>query len=105
MFDISFFKIAVIGAVALVVLGPERLPKVAKTAGHLFGRLQRYVNGVKADIAREIDSSELANIKKEVVDAARSFEQTVQQQASDFKTEAKSLEESARITLDDTAVM
>lgn len=105
MFDISFFKIAVIGAVALVVLGPERLPKVAKTAGHLFGRIQRYVNGVKADIAREIESSELANIKKEVVDAARSFEQTLQQQAGDFKTGAKSLEESARNTIGGTVAM
>lgn len=89
MLDISFSEIAVIGAVALVVLGPERLPKVARTAGHLFGRLQRYVNGVKADIAREIEGSELAKIKQEVQDAARSFEQTVQKHAGDVESEAK----------------
>ena len=89
MLDISFSEIAVIGAVALVVLGPERLPKVARTAGHLFGRLQRYVNGVKADIAREMEGSELAKIKQEVQDAARSFEQTVQKHASDVESEAK----------------
>jgi len=89
MLDISFSEIAVIGAVALVVLGPERLPKVARTAGHLFGRLQRYVNGVKADIAREMEGSELAKIKQEVQDAARSFEQTVQKHAGDVESEAK----------------
>ena len=89
MLDISFSEIAVIGAVALVVLGPERLPKVARTAGHLFGRLQRYVNGVKADIAREMEGTELAKIKQEVQDAARSFEQTVQKHAGDVESEAK----------------
>ena len=89
MLDISFYEIAVIGAVALVVLGPERLPKVARTAGHLFGRLQRYVNGVKADIAREMETSELSKIKQEVQDAARSFEQTVQKHASEVESEAK----------------
>ena len=62
----SFYEILVIGVVALVVLGPERLPKVARTAGHLFGRLQRYVNGVKADISREMEASEFSKIKQEV---------------------------------------
>ena len=59
MFDIGFSELMVIAVVALVVLGPERLPKVARTAGHLFGRLQRYVNDVKADINREIELEEL----------------------------------------------
>ena len=83
----SFSEIAVIGVVALVVLGPERLPKVARTAGHLFGRLQRYVATVKADINREIDTSELAKIKQEVQDAAKSFEQSVQAYASTAEQE------------------
>ena len=100
MFDMSFSEIAVIGVVALVVLGPERLPKVARTAGQLFGRLQRYVATVKADINREMDSSELAKIKQEVQDAARSFEQSVQQTANSMEKETtaigQSLEESAR---------
>ena len=95
MLDISFSEIAVIGAVALVVLGPERLPKVARTAGHLFGRLQRYVNGVKADIAREMETSELSKIKQEVQDAARSFEQTVQKHASDVESEARLIQATA----------
>ena len=92
MLDISFSEIAVIGAVALVVLGPERLPKVARTAGHLFGRLQRYVSGVKADIAREMEASELSKIKQEVQDAAKEFEKTVQQHAGDVEAEAKLIE-------------
>ena len=100
MFDMSFSEIAVIGVVALVVLGPERLPKVARTAGQLFGRLQRYVATVKADINREMDSSELAKIKQEVQDAARSFEQSVQQTANSMEKETtaigQSLEESAK---------
>lgn len=98
MFDISLLKIALIGGVALVVLGPERLPKVARTAGLLFGRLQRYVNGVKADIAREMDSSELAKIKQEVTDAAKSFEKTVNQQANDINDEARTIQAAAQKT-------
>ena len=94
MLDMSFSEIAVIGVVALVVLGPERLPKVARTAGHLFGRLQRYVATVKADINREMDTSELAKIKQEVQDAAKSFELTIQQQASSVEKETSALGQS-----------
>ena len=89
MFDIGFSELVVIGVVALVVLGPERLPKVARTAGHLFGRLQRYVATVKADLNREIDMSELAKVKQEVQDAARAFEQSTQEQTRAFESEAK----------------
>src|SRR5260221_612439 len=96
MLDISFPELAVIGAVALVVLGPERLPKVARTAGHLFGRLQRYVNTVKADISREMEASELSKLKQDVQDAARSFEQSIQQHANSLESEAKSLETEAK---------
>ena len=63
VFDIAFSEIAVIAVVALVVIGPERLPKVARTLGHMFGRLQRYVNDVKADINREIELDELRKLK------------------------------------------
>ena len=94
MLDMSFSEIAVIGVVALVVLGPERLPKVARTAGHLFGRLQRYVATVKADINREMDTSELAKIKQEIQDAAKGFEQTVQQHASVVEKETAAISQS-----------
>src|SRR5260370_8099429 len=67
----------VIAVVALIVIGPERLPRVARTLGHLFGRLQRYVNDVKADINREIELEELRKFKSTFEDAARGFEGTV----------------------------
>ena len=104
MFDISFFKIAVIGAVALVVLGPERLPKVARTAGHLFGRLQRYVNGVKADISREMEASEFAKIKQEVQDAAKSFEKSVNEHSNVIEAEAKAIQVDAEKALADKTI-
>jgi len=59
MFDIGFSELVMIGVVALIVIGPERLPKVARTAGHLLGRLQRYVSTVKSDISREMQLDEL----------------------------------------------
>ncbi len=77
MFDIGFSELLVIAVVALLVIGPERLPKVARTAGHLFGRLQRYVNDVKADIQREVELDELRKLRSQFEDAARSVEQSV----------------------------
>ena len=77
MFDIGFSEIVVIAVVALVVIGPERLPKTARTLGHLFGRLQRYVNDVKADINREMELDELRKLQREMQGAAREFEQSV----------------------------
>ena len=59
MFDIGFSELLIIGVVALIVIGPERLPKVARTAGHLYGRMQRYVSSVKADISHEIQLDEI----------------------------------------------
>lgn len=77
MFDIGFSELLVIAVVALIVIGPERLPKVARTAGHLFGRLQRYVNDVKSDIQREIELDELKKLRSQFEEAARSVEQSV----------------------------
>jgi sec-independent protein translocase protein TatB len=77
MFDIGFSELLVIAIVALLVIGPERLPKVARTAGHLFGRLQRYVNDVKSDIQRELELDELKKLRSQFEDAARSVEQSV----------------------------
>jgi sec-independent protein translocase protein TatB len=101
MFDVGFSELAMIGVVALVVLGPERLPKVARTAGHLFGRLQRYVNGVKADISREMEASEFAKLKQEVQDAAKSFEKTVNEQSNALEAEAKAIQIDAEKALAD----
>lgn len=80
MFDIGFSELLVIGIVALVVIGPERLPKVARTLGHLLGRAQRYVNDVKADINREMQLDELKKLQSQVAESARSLESSVRQE-------------------------
>jgi sec-independent protein translocase protein TatB len=94
MFDISFWELAIVGVVALIVIGPERLPGVARTAGHLFGRFQRYVASVRSDIQREIDASEIAKVKQEVSDAARVFETSVQEHASAFQSDVQAMDRS-----------
>jgi sec-independent protein translocase protein TatB len=92
MFDIGFSEIVVIGVVALVVIGPERLPKTARTVGLLFGRLQRYVNDVKADISREMELDELRRLKSEMQGAARDLESTVKGAANDMAAGVRSVE-------------
>lgn len=77
MFDFGFSELLLIGVVALVVIGPERLPKVARTAGHLFGRMQRYVADVKADINREIQVEELKKLQEEMHASVNSIENAV----------------------------
>ncbi len=77
MIDFGFDKIALIGAVALVVIGPEKLPRVARTVGHLIGKAQRYVADVKAEVNRSIELEELKKMKTHFEDAARNVEQTV----------------------------
>ena len=77
MFDISFSEMILIAVVALVVIGPERLPKVARAAGHLLGRVQRYVSDVKSDISREMQLDELKKLRAEIQDSARSVEQSL----------------------------
>jgi sec-independent protein translocase protein TatB len=70
MFDLSFAELAVIGAVALVVIGPEKLPKVARTAGMLLGRAQRMVASVKADLDREMRNADLSALQAEIENEA-----------------------------------
>ncbi len=77
MIDFGFDKIALIGAVALIVIGPEKLPRVARTVGHFIGKAQRYVADVKAEVNRSIELDELKKMKTEFEDAARNVEQTV----------------------------
>lgn len=85
MFDVSFTELLVVGVVALIVIGPERLPKVARTIGHLVGRAQRYVNDVKSDINREMELDELRNLRAEMEEAARTLETTVKNNVGDMK--------------------
>ena len=82
MFDIGFTELLMIGVVALIVIGPERLPKVARTAGHLYGRMQRYVSDVKSDISREMDFDELKRAGQQFKDSVESTVTDVQQQTS-----------------------
>ncbi|MCC7486804.1 MAG: twin-arginine translocase subunit TatB [Burkholderiales bacterium] len=86
MFDIGFSELLVIAIVALIVIGPERLPRVARTLGHLFGRMQRYVNDVKADIAREMELEELRRLQSSVEDAARSIQSSVERDFNEAKS-------------------
>ena len=74
MFDVGFSELVVIALVALIVIGPERLPKVARTVGILLGRLQRYVNDVKSDINREIQLDELKQLQEQMTSQARDME-------------------------------
>jgi sec-independent protein translocase protein TatB len=78
MIDLGLSKLAIIGVVALVVIGPEKLPKVARMAGSLYGRAQRYMNQVKAEVSREIELDELKNLQQEVRDAAQSVKDGVE---------------------------
>ena len=82
MFDVGFSELMLIAVVALVVIGPERLPAVARTLGHLFGRLQRYVNDVKADISREIELDELKKFKSQFEEAAQSVESSLRSEVT-----------------------
>ena len=77
MIDFGFDKIALIGAVALIVIGPEKLPRVARTVGTLMGKARRYVADVKAEVSRSIELEELQKMKSQFETAARDVEQTV----------------------------
>jgi sec-independent protein translocase protein TatB len=100
MFDIGFSELLVIAVVALIVIGPERLPGVARTLGHLFGRMQRYVNDVKADIAREMELEELKKMQSSMEDAARSFQSSVSKGVSEAESEMNRLAQDTQSAVD-----
>ena len=83
MIDFGFDKIALIGAVALIVIGPEKLPRVARTVGALMGKARRYVADVKAEVNRSIELEELQKMKAQFETAARDVEQTVSREVND----------------------
>lgn len=99
MFGIEFSEFIVIGIVALIVLGPERLPKVARTAGHLFGRLQRYASEVKQQVKREMDAEDFNHLKsqyQEVKDAASGMENSIRKEATQTETQLMSAIDAAQ---------
>ena len=85
MFDISFTEIMVISVVALIVVGPERLPKLARTLGYLLGRVRHYVGGVKNDIQREMEAEELNELHTSVQKAAHTIENSVREEVSELE--------------------
>jgi sec-independent protein translocase protein TatB len=95
MFDIGFSEFMLIAVVALIVIGPERLPKVARTLGHLFGRMQRYVSDVKADISREMELDELKKLQTTIQDAASAFENSVTREVSAADSELRKIAQEA----------
>lgn len=103
MFDVGFSELIVIGIVALVVIGPERLPKVARTVGHLLGRMQRYVNDVKADINREMQLDELKTLRDELHDSARTFERSLTSELQAVEHLVEQTAHSAQATVGDPA--
>ena len=85
MFDISFTEIMVISVVALIVVGPERLPKLARTLGYLLGRVRHYVGGVKNDIQREMEAEELNELHASVKKAAHTIENSVREEVNELE--------------------
>ena len=100
MFDIGFSELLVIAIVALIVIGPQRLPTVARTLGHLFGRMQRYVNDVKADISREMELDELKKLQSSMEDTARSMRDSLDKEVSETTGELNKVAKSAQVEPD-----
>ena len=101
MFDIGFSELLVIGIVALVVIGPEKLPRLARTLGHLAGKLQRYVSDVKADINREIELEDLKKMRDSMQQAASSFQSDITSEVSNTEAELKKTAEEFNKTTDE----
>ena len=92
MIDLGISKLALIGVVALIVIGPEKLPKVARMAGTLLGRAQRYISDVKAEVSKEIELEELRKMQKDVQEAAQNVEQAVSASLHEAENELRSIE-------------
>jgi sec-independent protein translocase protein TatB len=83
--DLGISKVALIGAVALIVIGPEKLPRVARMVGTMLGKAQRYVSDVKAEVSRSMELDELKKMKDTMANAAQDVESSIHSGASDFE--------------------
>ena len=101
MIDLGIEKMMVIGAVALIFIGPEKLPRVARTVGTLLGKAQRYVNDVKAEVNRSMELEELRKMKETVETAARDVENSVSSAAADFEKQWQDATSTAQDALPD----
>jgi sec-independent protein translocase protein TatB len=102
MFDIGFSELAVIGVVALIVIGPERLPKVARTVGHLLGRAQRYAATVKSDISRELELEELKKTGQQFQQSLHDTENRIAEEISSTERVMQSMTTSERLHTTET---
>lgn len=102
MLDIAFSELLVIGVVALVVIGPEKLPKVARTAGILLGRAQRYVSDIKTDINRQIQFEELKALQAQMAEQARALENTVKKEMLETEAALTQSADSLKATVEQT---
>jgi len=100
--DLGISKMALIGAVALIVIGPEKLPRVARTVGTLLGKAQRYVNDVKAEVNRSMELDELRKMKDTVESAARDVEQNIRTNASEVQQQLEGNDPYAPLSTLDT---
>lgn len=96
MFDFGFSEMAVVAVVGLIVLGPERLPKVARQLGQWLGKLQRYVSDVKSDINRQMELDELRKLQSEVKEAASGLEDSLRSTVAEARSEFDSIAGSAK---------
>jgi sec-independent protein translocase protein TatB len=103
MFGVDFSELIVIMVVALVVLGPERLPKAARAMGEWWGRAQRYINRIKADVNNSMELEQLRELERKVKDEADALERSVQQASNDINHEMQKLEKELDQPLQESA--
>ena len=103
MFDIAFSELLIAALAALIVLGPDRLPRLARQAGEWLGKIQRYVNDVKSDVGRQMELEELRRVQAEVAEAAQSLKESVEQTAGETQKELESFNEAAGAELPSVA--
>jgi len=101
MFNFGVTEVMLIAVVGLIVIGPERLPRVARTLGHLFGRMQRYVSDIKADINREVELDELRKLQSTMKEAAQDIEESVSKQVNFIEDEVKQAESETRKSVEE----
>lgn len=101
MFDISFMEMMIVAIAALVIIGPERLPTVARQAGQWITRVRRYVEDAKSDFSRQMELAELKNLKEQVEDTARGFERSVQDTVQSTRSSFDQLSDSVDPVKDD----
>lgn len=101
MFNFGISELMIIAIVGLIVIGPERLPRVARTLGHLVGRMQRYVSEIKADINREVELDELRKLQTSMKEAAQDIEESVSKQVNFIEDEVKQAESETRKSVED----